>query len=740
MNDVANSSVLQQPSFCAPPHRHMDFAEQDEADCSKEKTCKGILEAMGDGAFALTAAGTIAYHNPAFQKMANAMPDDVVGTSVDRFIPQLRAYLDDASFLQWEGGRHHLALRTAIGTCLPISLKGLVTFGDGPSAWRVILITALTRKQAAQEVLSRAAQDYQRVFDVAVDGLFRMAPDGRSMAINRAMARIFRYASLDEMRSFMDEHALIACFRPNFRHAFMRMLRETGEVRNFVCQARCRNGEAIWINVNARMVSAHDGRSRHIEGCVQHAGDHQCHEAQRALHESQDRLTGLLNRTEWRRRLGALAGAKGSDPFAVAIIDLDHFRLINNYLGSDTGDDVLKIMAKRLLSCLSENDVAGRYDGNQFAILIKNAHDAPLRSLVWRLLHVVNEPIIIKCQKLHVTSSIGVSVCPPGGATVDMLLSRAETALHRAKDLGHNNAQFCTQEVNQDAANHITMEAVLHDALEKSRFVIFYQPQVTTQTGEISGVEALIRLRQGASQLIPPSEFIPLAEQSGMIIPIGQWILRTACAQVKAWQDAGVPAVPVAVNLSARQFTDKGLVAMVRNALSDTGLDPHYLHLEITESAAMQDIHTTIDVLHQLRRMGVKIVIDDFGTGHSSLSYLRQLPIDTIKLDRFFVEDIAFDEDARSIVSSIVALAHTLKLQVIAEGVETAKQLDALRTLQCNEIQGYHFSKPVPAEQCAIQLRLQCFRDQCTAPLKGSGRRASRLASIGSQAGPRDKP
>ncbi len=429
---------------------------------------------------------------------------------------------------------------------------------------------------------------------------------------------------------------------------------------------------------------------------------HKQYEARLEYLANYDALTGLANRNRLHDRLkqAIVSAERYRHQVAVAFIDLDQFKFINDSLGHHIGDQVLKSVAARLNSCLRENDTVARHGGDEFVVLIDHSDEAVISLLMPRILACIAEPIVIEDRELQVTCSIGFSLYPIDGLDADTLLKNADAAMYRAKEQGRNNVQFYTEELNQKISKRLSMESMLRHALERGEFFLHYQPQVALQTGCISGVEALIRWNQGAQRIISPADFIPLAEELGLIVPIGEWVLRTACKQMKAWQEAGLPSISVAVNLSARQFKQKDLVEMIADVLRDTRLDPRYLDIELTESMIMHNVDAAVVTLGKLKDMGINLSIDDFGTGYSSLNYLKRFPIDVLKIDQSFVRDITSDAADAAIARSIIALAHSLKLKVIAEGVETAGQLNYLGTHHCDAIQGYYYSRPISAIAC----------------------------------------
>ncbi|MEE8347922.1 MAG: EAL domain-containing protein [Dehalococcoidia bacterium] len=421
-----------------------------------------------------------------------------------------------------------------------------------------------------------------------------------------------------------------------------------------------------------------------------------------------DALTNLPNRTLLQDRLTvALAQAHRSKRMlAVMFLDLDRFKVVNDTVGHEGGDGLLRSVAERLASLMREGDTVARMGGDEFAILspeIASVEDAP--EVAERILDGLRKPWVVQGQEFHVTTSIGVALYPSDGDDAETLLRNADTAMYRAKEHGRDNYQLYTPAMNARIAERLAVESSLRHSLERGEFVVHYQPQVDLRSGQVVGTEALVRWQHPERGLVAPAEFIPVAEDTGLIVPLGEWVLRTACAQNKAWQEEGIPPLRVAVNLSARQFQQRNLIDMVAQVLEETGLDPHRLQLEITEGVAMQDTDFTIDVLQGLRAMGVQIAMDDFGTGYSSLSYLKRLPFKTVKIDRSFVRDLTVDLNDAAIAAAIIAMAHNLKLNVIAEGVETVEQLALLKRQGCDEMQGYLFSRPGPPDVIGELLR-----------------------------------
>ena len=450
-----------------------------------------------------------------------------------------------------------------------------------------------------------------------------------------------------------------------------------------------------------------------------------------------DSLTDLPNRLMFQDRLAqAIALAhRHRQKLAVLFVDMDGFKPINDSLGHAIGDRLLQSVAQRLQACVRGSDTVCRHGGDEFVILLTEvAHAEDAAAVADKILLTLRSPHRIGEHNLHVTGSIGIVTYPDDGTEADALMSHADLAMYHSKENGRDNYQFFKPELNVRAIERQALEYGLRDAIDRHEFVLHYQPKMNLRTGRIVGVEALIRWRHSERGLVPAAQFIPVAEECGFIVSIGRWVLHEACRQAQTWQDAGLPAIPIAINISAQELRAKDMVSGLRAILTDTGLAPQCLELELNESILMQDLKSTEVVLGFLKDMGVQLALDDFGTGYSSLNYLKRLPIDILKIDRSFVSDLTTDADDASIVSAVVSMGKSLHMRVVAEGVETHEQLEILQEHGCPQGQGYYFSQPAAAATFAQML----MRD--AAQVRWPDRRASRKSPLESATANRANP
>jgi diguanylate cyclase (GGDEF)-like protein len=438
-----------------------------------------------------------------------------------------------------------------------------------------------------------------------------------------------------------------------------------------------------------------------------------------------DSLTGLPNRVSLSETLQhAIARAqRGRHRLALLFIDLDHFKAINDTLGHPTGDQLLREVARRMRATVRESDLVARLGGDEFVVMVENAgdHDA-LATFAGKILSAIHAPMVLQGHDVRISASIGLALCPDAGRDVPTLLANADLAMYRAKELGRNRLSEYSEDLGESAIERFEVEKGLRRAIENHEFRLHYQPKMDFRTGQMIGVEALIRWHHPDLGVLTPDRFIPMAESNGHIVAIGQWVIEEACRQLAEWQRAGMPAFSVAVNLSAVQLADESMVPHLAKVIRQSGADPSRIELELTETTVMQDVERAVGLLAELRKLGVKLSIDDFGTGYSSLSYLKELPVDTLKVDRSFVKDLAHNRDDLAITRAVIAMAHGLSMRVVAEGVEDSRQFDVLREEGCDEFQGFYCR---PAIENAELERLLA-RHGLSIPAAQSGRFGAR--------------
>jgi diguanylate cyclase (GGDEF)-like protein/PAS domain S-box-containing protein len=545
----------------------------------------------------------------------------------------------------------------------------------------------------------RLSEDrYRLLIERNLAGVYVTTVEGRLLACNDAFARLFGY---ETCRPLLEAEGTFPLFDADDRTHLLDRLRREGAVSNREVRLQNREGQAVWALENVRLVEGDAGEPAILEGILLDITDRKLAEQEiehRALH---DALTQLPNRTLLNDRIEvALAAARrtGATP-AVMFVDLDDLKIVNDTVGHATGDQLLRMVAERLTGSLRKECTVARVGGDEFTVLVPlAASEEAAADLAREILGRLSEPYIVGGDELRVTASIGVAVFPKHGDSPESLLKSADAAMYRVKVGGGNDSQVSRQFGKRKAPGRLSLEEELRRALEHEEFELHYQPQVNLETLAITGAEALIRWRHPEQVLIQPAGFISIAEYSGLIIPIGEWVLYEACRQLKAWQNAGLPPMRVAVNVSARQFYQRDFIGVIERLFRKADLGPGSLELEITESLAMQKSDWSIKMLEKFKEMGMSIALDDFGTGQSSLSYLRRFPIDTVKIDRSFVKDLTRNTSVDSIVIATLLLANRIGLRTVAEGVENETQRQFLKEFGCKEFQGFLFSRPLPVE------------------------------------------
>ncbi|MEW5774482.1 MAG: EAL domain-containing protein [Thermodesulfobacteriota bacterium] len=579
------------------------------------------------------------------------------------------------------------------------------------SAANLLLTREVEERQAAEQALRKAENKYRGLFENAIEGIFQAAPDGTIIDANPTMARIFGYPSAEEfMAALNDEN--VTMFEDDGRdRVFRTLLLAQGEVLDFESQVCRKDDRVIWISQNARAVRNEAGDVLFFEGSVEDITARKVAQDRLLYQAFHDQLTGLPNRTLFLDHLTMAMRRRERRKdyiFAVLYLDLDRFKVINDSLGHAIGDELLKAVAERLAVYVREVDTVARFGGDEFAVLLEDI-SAPREAIkiARRILDDISRPYDLSGFEVRTSASIGIVLITEGYETSELILRDADTAMYKAKEQGKARFKVFNQKMHDQAMHLLELENDLRKALEREEFVLFYQPIIDLGAGRLAGFEALVRWMHPQLGLVGPVEFIPLAEDTGLIFGLGEWVFRTACAQVSAWRRlVGDGATPhVAVNLSPKQFMQPNLVQVMQQIMEQTGADPEKLKVEITESVLMDNAEAAVDMLGKLRRLGLHLSIDDFGTGYSSLSYLQRFPVDVLKIDRSFIRQFGPERESQVLVRSIVSLARSLNLKVVAEGVDRPEQVGLLRELGCDFAQGYLFSRPVPADQAEALLR-----------------------------------
>lgn len=553
--------------------------------------------------------------------------------------------------------------------------------------------------------------EYDALFDAAMAaaqvGIF-IHQDGRFKYANAHLLQLIGY-SADELIDRMGPLDLLA---PGEQALFLQHLaEETAGISShqYELSVRHKDGESIPVSLLGRS-TRFNGRAASVASVLNISAQREAERQARELADF-DALTGLPNRRLLADRMVQLLAVAEREQGAAALIflDLDHFKRINDSLGHSLGDELLCAVAQRLSTVVRRVDTLARLGGDEFVFALPSTHSGAVAEIARRLVEVCNEPFFVGGHELTVTASLGISLYPQDGKDVETLLKNADTAMYKAKEQGRNAFQFYASAMNTAMLERLLIESDLRRALRLNEFTLDYQPLVSLQSGLIVGVEALVRWRHPELGIIMPDSFIQVAEETGMINRLGDWVLGEACRQAQAWCDAGLPQMIVAVNVAPVQFRQAGFVEAVAGALAASGLEAGLLELEVTERTVMHDAEIHLGTLSSLNRMGVELSLDDFGTGYSSLAYLKRFPVGKLKIDRSFIRDLESDPDDRAIASTIISMGRNLRLTVLAEGVENAQQLALLRDMGCDMVQGYYFSRPLPAGEMTALLRQQPF-------------------------------
>jgi diguanylate cyclase (GGDEF)-like protein len=594
-------------------------------------------------------------------------------------------------------------------------------YGAGKGCFVATFDNITERKQAEEALLFKTAL-LEAQAETTIDGILAVDESDHIVLANKQFGRNFEIP--DELLSTRDDLIVLKRVTDKVEDpdGFIERVEYLNSHRDEKSrdELRFKNGK-IFDRYSAPLVDS-KGRYRGRIWYFRDITDRKLAEERVQFLAYYDALTGLPNRTLLQDRLAkALAGARRrKDKVAILFLDLDRFKDINDSLGHSVGDLLLQEVAERLKTWAREQDTVARVGGDEFLIVLTGLKDvADAAVATERIVNLMTAGFVVRGHPVNVSCSIGVSIFPEHSADCETLIKNADAAMYSAKENGRNRFQFFTEDMNAQGVERLTLENSLRLALDKKELFLVYQPQMDIATGRITGLEALLRWQHPDLGLVPPDKFIRIAENSGLIVPIGEWVVRTACCQARKWQDEGLPPVSVAVNVSAVQFRQEGFCELIRRVLYETGLAPQYLELELTESLLLANADLMLSVVQELKAMGVTLAIDDFGTGYSSFSYLRQFRVSKLKIDRVFIRDVAVNPDDAAITTAIISMAKSLRLKVIAEGVEDEAQMSFLRAHQCDEIQGYYFSKPLAVDKVADKLRGDSPKPQVRAQASG---------------------
>lgn len=665
------------------------------------KRVQGILQAVDDAVMIVDDAGVTQDINPAAELLFGHPAREAIGQDIALLLTseECRGFLD---ILRRRAAgidiplrrRHELRCRRHDGSCFPAQLT-VSEIRDGQKHLFTLVIRDVSERKA---LYSRLAMT-EKVLEATSEGIILSDTKGNILWVNGGFSRISGY-SRDEAIGQTTRLLKSGLQAPEFYKQMWNTLLAEGEWNGEIWNRR-KDGEAYpeWLAI--KTIHDETGKPERYVGVFSDVSKHK--RAQETIHHLTyyDSVTRLPNRYLFQDRLGqAMERARRSNhQVGLVLVSLDRFKNINETLGHHVGDTLLREVAQRISNSIRGEDTASRLRGDTFCCVLaelNHAHDA--NPVINRILDAFSQPFVVNDQELFITSSLGISMFPLDATEIDDLLQKAESAVNRSKERTENTYYFYTPEMNVNSMERLRLETDLRKAVNRDELVLFYQPKVETATGKLVGAEALVRWRHPEYGMVPPGRFIPMAEDTGLILPIGSLVLHQACQQIKNWLNRGLPVVPVAVNLSAYQFRQTNLVQSIAHTISDAGIPGSLIELELTESAVMRNADAAVMLLAELHDMGLSIAIDDFGTGYSSLSYLKKFPIDRLKVDQSFVQDLGTSQVGEEIVGAIIALAHSLKMSVVAEGVENSRQLEMLRELDCEEIQGFYFGRPVPAE------------------------------------------
>lgn len=674
---------------------------------AKEKY-SNILEHANEAIVTINEESLLETFNPASLILFGYSEDELAGSPIETLIPgfnhikENRGATDDTKETLVYGCRKN-------GQHFPVEVTIGEPFYNEQKSW-ISIIRDISKRIEAEQGLRLMS----RIFEESNDGIMVTDTDANIIDVNLAFTLITGYRK-DEVIGKNPRMLKSEVHPPRFYKSMWKTLLESGKWHGEVWDKR-KNGDIYpkWLAINA--VKGNQGEVSHFVGIFTDITARKDAENKLKQLAHYDSLTGLPNRALFLEKLSWAINLARRDKRKMVLffLDLDRFKLVNDTMGHQVGDQLLVEVAKRLLTCVRKSDMVARLAGDEFTIVLTGIDTLDkVMTIAQKVLAAFAPPVQLSGHELFITTSIGITTFPDDGDDAEKLLKNADTAMYFAKSQGKNSYQFYSDFMNQRVNDELELEINLRKALENNEFLLYYQPQIELASGKIMGAEVLIRWKHPVLGFIPPAQFIPYAERNELILPIGYWVLRTACEQYMAWQNQGLQAFLLSVNYSGMQLKQNNQIALISGVLQETGMSPNNLKLELTEGVVMEDAENIVSTLYEFKKMGISFSIDDFGTGYSSLSYLKRFPIDSLKIDRSFVQDIASNADDHAIAATIIAMAHSLRLSVIAEGVETKEQLEILRALACDQIQGYYYFKPMPAAEFKKLLAASaCYHDR----------------------------
>lgn len=692
-----------------------DITERKEAESlllESEEQTRLLLDSVGEGIFGLDRDGICTFVNEASLKLLGYdSADELIGKNMHDLVHHThedgspyndqdcsiynsfrnnRPYHQEGEYFWRKDGSH-----------FPCEYGAYPLHKEGEAVGCVVVFSDITEEYKTRERLRLSS----KIIETAQEGIMITTPDATIVDVNHAFEEITGY-SRDEVIGKKPSINQSGRHDAGFYEDMWQQLTNKGEWHGEIWDRR-KSGEVYPKLLSINAVQDELGETSHYVGIFSDITKQKQTEEELQKLAYYDHLTNLPNRTLFTERLNQVLtiAERQQNGVALLFIDLDRFKYINDTLGHAAGDELLEHISRRLLEQTRQSDTVSRLGGDEFTVILSDTSNPDdVAQIAQKLVDTLKEPVDIMGHEVRVGGSIGIALYPDDGGDTETLTKHADTAMYKAKESGRGNYQFFTPQMNEQVADRLVIEAELHRALENEEFILHYQPKLDLGSGEIVGMEALVRWQHAEMGMVSPAKFIPLAEETGLIVSLGNWILEQACRQVVEWSRTAGRSFKLAVNLSARQFRQSDLIAEIERVIDITGIEPSCLELEITESILMGDIDSALRMMEQIRSLGVQLAIDDFGTGFSSLNYLKRFPINTLKIDQSFVRDLTVDSEDAAIVKSIIALGHSLQLSVVAEGVEDQSQLDFLQQHSCDVVQGYFISKPLSVDDFQKQV------------------------------------